>query len=178
MKSRLCCLASIIVIFLSIPGRASSADLGTQTRIEHVCSETSDYKLCQAVLGKNLYTSIADFDALTQICLSNILMYISDTLTFIKDAERNETNTRQREILADCDEGYGSMLTQFENAAFKFAKGDYKSMLSEIVDIKRYVTQCETALGNKLSELQKRNVDAKVFIEMFNASGKLIGHQF
>lgn len=175
MKSTLCCLVSIIVIFISISGRASGTDLGTQTRIEHVCSETSDYKLCQDVLGKNLYTSIADFDALTQVCLSNILMYISDTLTFIKDAERNETSERQ---FADCDEGYGSMLTKFENAAFKFAKGDYKSMLSEIGDVKRYVTQCETALGNKLSELHKRNVDAKVFIEMSNASGKLIGQHF
>lgn len=175
MKSRLCSFVSIIVIFLSISGRASSSDPGTQTRIEHVCSETSDYNLCQTTLTKNLYTSIADFNALTQICLSNVLMYVSDTLTFLKAAERNEASEK---LFADCDEGYGSMLTQFENAAFKFAKGDYKSMLSKIGDMKRYVTQCETALGNKLSELHKRNVDTKVFIEMSNASGKLIGQQF
>ncbi|KAL1533235.1 hypothetical protein AAHA92_33149 [Salvia divinorum] len=178
MKSRLSCLVSTIVILLSISGRASSTDLGTQTRIEHVCSETSDYNLCQVILSKNLYTSMTDFNALTQICLSHILMYISDTLTFLEAAERNETSESQRALFADCGEGYGSMLAQFENAAFEFAKGDYKSMLSDIGDTTRYVTQCETALGNKLSEFHKRNVDTKVFIEMSNASGKLIGQQF
>lgn len=112
---------------------------------------------------------------LTQICLAQTLIYTSDTLILIKKLERNETSRAQRELFSDCDEGYGFLLTQFEDASFAFRRGDYKSMLGDIDGTEGYVVDCETSLGNKLTELHKSNIVTKVLIQMSNASGKLIG---
>ncbi|KAL1533234.1 hypothetical protein AAHA92_33148 [Salvia divinorum] len=177
MRFRLCFLASILVFFVSVSCNVDRKDPATQVRINHICSQTSDYNLCQIILNKNLYTPIADFKILTQICLAQTTIYTSDTIIFIKTSERNEKDKTQRDLFQICDSGYGILLNQFSDASFAFGKGDYKSMLFDIEKSERFVNDCENVLGYKLTELHNKNTHTKVLIQMSNASGNLIGSE-
>lgn len=176
--SHLCFLASILVIFVSVSCKVDRKDPATQVRINHICSLTSDYNLCQIILNKNLYTPIADFKLLTQICLAQTIIYTTDTITYIKRAEREEKSQTQRDLFQICDSGYGILVGQFSDASFDFGKGDYKSMLFDIERSERFVNDCENVLGNKLTELHDKNIHTRVLIQMSNASGSLIGSEF
>lgn len=177
MSSTLSFLVSMLVIFLSMPCIVSKKDPATQVRINHICSQTRDYNLCQIILNKNLYTPVQDFVGLTQICLAQTLLYTSDTIIFIKKSERNETSTTQRDLFKICDAGYGILLNQFTDASLAFGKRDYNSMLFDIGNSERFVNDCENVLGNKLTDLHNKNMHTKVLIQMSNASGNLIGSE-
>ncbi|XP_057793301.1 uncharacterized protein LOC131009919 [Salvia miltiorrhiza] len=173
MRSIVC----FLVMFVSVSCAVDRKDPNTQTRINHICSQTSDYNLCQIILNKNLYTPIQDFKGLTQICLAQTIIYTSDTQIFIRNSERNETSQTQRDLYKICESGYGILLNQFTDATFAFGKGDYKSMLFDIEKSERFVNDCENVLGNKITQLHDRNVHTRVLIQMSNASGNLIGSE-
>lgn len=172
--SRVCCLMSMVVLFLSLSCSAKW-DFKTQSRINHICSQTIDYYLCRNIFNAHLYNNISDFTALTQVALAQTLIYSSDTIVVINRLERNETDQTQRDLFEICKTGYGLLQNQFVDAFFDFAKNNIRSMLFDIQNCERFVTDCEKVLGNKITEMHDKNKHMRVLVEMSNVSGGLIG---
>lgn len=176
LGSRVCCLVSTVVLFLSLSCSAKW-DFETQSRINHICSQTADYYLCRNIFNAHLYNNVSDFTALTQVALAQTLVYSSDTIVVIKRLQRAEKSQTQRDLFEICKTGYGLLQNQFVDASFDFAKSDIKSMLFDIQNCERFVNDCDKILGNKITEMHDKNLHMKVLVQMSNVAGGLIGQE-
>lgn len=175
MRSTISWLVSIVTIPLLAVSCSARWDPATQSRINHVCSQTPDYYLCRDIFNAHLFNNVSDFKALTQIALSQTLIYTGDTLIFMKKSERNETDQTLKGFYNICGKDYNVVLNQFQFGTLAFARGDIKSMLSDIGSCEGSVDDCENVLGGKESVVHDKNSHARVLVRMSNVSGKLIG---
>ncbi|KAL0417068.1 UNVERIFIED_CONTAM: hypothetical protein Slati_3538700 [Sesamum latifolium] len=176
-STTLCCLISMTLLFLSIPH--CMGDGGTRARIDNICRQTDDFYLCQDFFNKHLPGDVVDLRGLTQIALTQTLIYASDTQMQIRKLEAsNSSNTELKNLLKICEVGYGIIVDEFGNANLDFAKGDYGSMVFEVGKCERFVNDCTNVLAGRVPLMKVRNWQAKVLVRMsFVSSSQLSGGQ-
>ncbi|KAI3463497.1 hypothetical protein Pfo_020160 [Paulownia fortunei] len=174
MGSNLCPLMPMVmVLFLMIPHSLSGGD--TQALINQICRATDDFYFCRDVFNKHLYTPTTDIKGLTQIAITQTLIYTTNTHIFIAKAKAAEKNKDIQNLYKICEIGYGILLDQFTDANLDFAKGDYRSMIFHVSKCERFVSDCQFVLGSKVPQLSHQNLQNRVLVRMSLVSGQLIG---
>ncbi|KAK4436743.1 hypothetical protein Salat_0008200 [Sesamum alatum] len=168
-SSTLCCLISMVVLFLWIP--YAMGDGATQARINAICRQTDDFNYCRGVFNGHLPGDVVDVKGLTQIAIRQTLIYASDTQIVIKRLEARNNSSELKNLLKICEVGYGIIVDQFGTANLDFAKGDYRSMLFDVEKCPRYVNDCIFVLSGRVPELKVKNSQALVLVRMSIVSG-------
>ncbi|KAI3455169.1 hypothetical protein Pfo_011832 [Paulownia fortunei] len=163
----------VMVLLVLIPH--STSDGATQALINQICRETDDFNFCRDVFNKHLYRDVTDIKGLTQIALTQTLIYATDTRIFIQKSEAKETNKNIKNLYKICETGYGIVMDEFEDASLAFAIGDYRSVVFDVEKCDRFVSDCQFVLGSKVAPLSVKNLHAKVLIRMALVSAGLIG---
>ncbi|KAL2242813.1 UNVERIFIED_CONTAM: hypothetical protein Sindi_0399300 [Sesamum indicum] len=173
-STTLCCLISMTVLFLSIPH--SMGDNATRARIDIICRQTDDFKYCRDFFYRHLPGDVVDLKGLTQIALTQTLIYASDTQILIRRLEARNSSSELKNLLKICEVGYGIIVDEFGTASLDFAKGDYGSVVFEVGKCERFVTDCIFVLAGRVPEMKVKNSQAKVLVRMsFVSSSELNG---
>ncbi|KAL0342235.1 UNVERIFIED_CONTAM: hypothetical protein Scaly_1886100 [Sesamum calycinum] len=152
-------------LFLSIP--RSAGDGATQARIDDICRETDDFNYCRGVFNGHLPGDVVGIRGLTQIALTQTLIYASDTQIFIRRLEASRNGSSElHNLLKICEVGYGTIVDGFGTANLDFAKGDYGSVVFEVGKCERFVNDCIFVLAGRLPEMKVKNLHAKVLVRM------------
>lgn len=176
MRYTISCFISMVFIVLLGLTRSARGDFASQLRIDYVCLQTSYYEYCREVYNAHLSDTVTshDFKELTQIALVQTLIYTGEALVFMKMSERNETEQTLKGLYRICGEAYDFVVRKFKFGTLAFARGDMKSMLSEIETCGIFVEYCEKVLGDKVSAVHEKNLFARVLVRMSIVSGGLI----
>ncbi|KAK4436744.1 hypothetical protein Salat_0008300 [Sesamum alatum] len=171
-SSTLCCLISMTVVFFLLIIPHAMGDGATQARINFICKQTDDINYCKGVFNAHLPGDVVDVKGLTQIALTQTLIYASDTQIFIRRLEAGNNSTEIKNLLKICEVGYGIIVDEFGNANLDFAKGDYRSMLFDVEKCERFVNDCINVISGRVPELKVKNLHSKVLVRMSFISGR------
>ncbi|KAG8388193.1 hypothetical protein BUALT_Bualt02G0100300 [Buddleja alternifolia] len=153
MGSTICSLMAMLVLFLLIPH--SSGD--TQGLIIQICRQTDDFYFCRDVFNKHLFTRTTDIVGLTQIAVTQSLIYASNTRILISRSEANEKNKNKQNLYKICESGYEILVNEFTDANFAFARRDYSTVIFDVEKCPRFVNDCQSVLGSQgRGKLQQR----------------------
>lgn len=155
MKSTNSWLVSMVAFFLLAVSCSATTDPATQSRIDHVCLQTSFYSYCLDIFNAHLSSNASNYKELTRIALSQTLRYVGDALVFMKKSERIETDYYLKGLYSRCGEDYNLVLKRFEHGTLAFAMGDIKKMLSEIENCGGFVEECEVVMGDKVKCMRR-----------------------
>ncbi|KAL2242811.1 UNVERIFIED_CONTAM: hypothetical protein Sindi_0399100 [Sesamum indicum] len=141
-------------------------DGATQARIDDICRETDDFNYCRRVFNAHLPGDVVGIRGLTQIALTQTLIYASDTQILIRRLEARNNSSELKNLLKICEVGYGIIVDRFGTASLDFAKGDYGSVVFEVENCERFVTDCIFVLAGRVPEMKVKNSQAKVLVRM------------
>ncbi|GER54131.1 plant invertase/pectin methylesterase inhibitor [Striga asiatica] len=163
-----------VIVFLLIP-HCLSVDSDTQELINTICRSTFDYGYCVNVFKNNLYTPTTDIRGLTYIAITQSFVHAKGTLKFVVGLIDSGKNVEWRDLYKICEVTYENMVKEFTDASFAFVREDYRSMLFYIGKCDRFVSDCQSVMGNRVPELTDQNLYNRELIQMSISSGQLIG---